>query len=126
MSKSPGKLYVITPDGSLPAQEFPKGHELKDLQTAVGGSIERVRIRFEGKVRDAYVNEDGIAQGLPPNRAATRLLAPPFHPAVNQLFGNVAIWVPTPKPSKAARAEQKNADHVDGYDRDDIGESSDS
>lgn len=94
---SKGKLTTIAPDGRHTEQRFEtaKGATLTDLQAAVGGYIERVRVRFNGRVRDAYVNEDGISQRLQFNRPGTALLAPPF--TGSQLFGNVAIWEPDTK-----------------------------
>lgn len=90
-----GTLHTIKPDGTVATQRFEtnKGAELKDLQAAVGGYIERVRVRFEGRVRDAFVNEDGLAQGLPVNARAMELLARPFDPAYNVIVGNLAVFV---------------------------------
>lgn len=125
---SKGTLTTIKPDGTRTAQRFEttKGAALSDLQAAVGGYIERVRVRFNGRVRDAYVNEDGYAKGLLVNRPATALLAEPFIGVT--LLGSVAIWEPDAKAAKKREVytrDQYSADHVDGYDRDNLGESPD-
>jgi hypothetical protein len=94
---SKGKLTTIAPDGRHTEQRFEtaKGAALTDLQAAVGGYIERVRVRFNGRVRDAYVNEDGYSKGLLVNRPAMAILAEPFTGAV--ILGNVAVCEPDPK-----------------------------
>lgn len=95
-----GKLVIIPPSGVRSDQVLTDKPELHQLQAAVGGYIERVRVRVDGRVRDGFVNEDGIAEGLPVNRPAMDLLAPPFDKRVNVLLGNLVVWVPDPKPTK--------------------------
>lgn len=46
---------------------------LKQLQDLVGGLIERVTVDYEGKDRDAFVNEEGKIDGLPLNQNGTML-----------------------------------------------------
>jgi hypothetical protein len=77
-----------------------KGWQLEEMQKHVGGYIERVRVRFEGRVRDAYVNEDGMAEELPVNREGTAMLTEQYRG--NVLLGNVAIWVPEAHDSEAS------------------------
>lgn len=91
-----GSIIVIRPDGSQEQQR----HEgagmppLKQLQEAVGGYIEQVQMRFEGKVRYAFVNEEGLLKNLPRNVPATAMLAREYLIAGNVLRGNVAVWIP--------------------------------
>lgn len=59
---------VISPDGSVKKQTF---HGYYDLYNAVGGYLELLPLRQLRHV--AYINEDGIALGLPRNRLATDL-----------------------------------------------------
>lgn len=49
--------------GSAPAYE--------SLRAAVGGLIQPVKLKYEGRSRSGYVNEEGLLQGLPFNRRAT-------------------------------------------------------
>lgn len=82
---SPAKLFIITPDGS--ETRFAAGPKatLQELQDAVSwtfphgarlpGIIERMRVRFLGKVVDGYVHEEGLLHALPVNRAATAMQA---------------------------------------------------
>jgi hypothetical protein len=103
---STGTLVTIQPDGTVKREriEKKKGAELQDLQKAVGGYIERVRVKFEGRTRDAYVNEDGFGHRLAFNRTATALLAPPYKGSTS-LVGPLAIWIPDPKKPRAATPE---------------------
>lgn len=89
-----GNLHVINPDGTTTVTAFPKKPALEDLQKAVGGLIERVRVRFAGRVRDAFVNEEGLLHSLPFNAPATALLVPPPFTGV---VGPLVVWVSQPK-----------------------------
>lgn len=105
---SKGTLTTIAPDGRHTAQRFEtsakvSGPGLSALQAAVGGYIERVRVRFNGRVRDAYVNEDGYSKGLLVNRPAMAILAEPFQGAT--IVGNLAVWEPDPKAPKQLDGE---------------------
>lgn len=69
------QLVTIAVDGTVTREDFAKRPDLKPLQKAVGGYIERIKVRFEGKVREAYANEDGFSLGLGINREAGRISA---------------------------------------------------
>lgn len=107
-----GVYIVIAPDGNQRRLKEPKkGRQLDMLQQLVGSPVrkayvERVRVTFEGRVRDAYVDEDGIMKQLPVNNHATRLLAKPFDRNRQVLWGTMVIWVPDPKPNGGKRREQ--------------------
>ena len=64
------KAFVIRADGTS-AEIKPKGKKLslEEMQAAVGGYIERVSVRG-GEI---YVDEDGIAKGLPLNQKASEI-----------------------------------------------------
>jgi hypothetical protein len=70
---------------------------LENLQQAVGGYVEPVKVRYQGKIRQAYVDEDGLSKQLPPNPAATEMLAMSYFLS-GQLRGNCAIWIPNAAP----------------------------
>lgn len=94
-----GKLVRIAPDGTIAETHVPekKGPSLALLQDKVGGYIELVKVRYDGTVRTAYVDEDGRSKSLLPNPHATVL-------CVNdhRLFGPLVIWIPDHKGSKHA------------------------
>lgn len=96
--KQSGRLIIITPDGDRTVTPMAKEPTLEQWQKAVGGYIERVRVRVEGSEFDGFVNEEGLGT-LPHNRHATALLVPPFDPNYfgNQLYGNLAVWIPDQK-----------------------------
>lgn len=93
-----GTLFVINPDDTQTELRWEKSGppDLATLQAAVGGYIERVKVKFNGMTRDAYVNEDGLSEGLAYNRFGTKLTRGTIFEGVT-LVGPVVVWVPTPK-----------------------------
>lgn len=77
------ELYVYTPGVAEPKTveaEFKSGEPtLRELRAVfcplIGGncSLEHVTVLFNGKRADMFVDEMGIARGLPPNAAATEI-----------------------------------------------------
>jgi len=95
-----GRMVVVDLDGGQREIRW-EGKKLPDYKTLgahVDGWIERVQVRFEGKVRDAYVNEEGIMRAFRPNIPATRMLHERYSGTL--LHGRMVIWVPDPKPKK--------------------------
>lgn len=84
-----GTLFVMSPDGRVTEERWEQtGYpKLEVMQRLVGGYIERVRVSWQGRKRDAYVDEDGLAKQLPPNFNATRLCG-------MFIVGSIVIWVP--------------------------------
>jgi hypothetical protein len=98
-----GTLIVIQPDGSSQHVRIigSKGPALETLQQHVGGYIERVRVRLDNRVRDAYVDEDGLSKGLAVNQSAILMLAPPFDSS-HLIVGPLVVWAPDPKEKSRA------------------------
>jgi hypothetical protein len=94
---STGELIVIKPNEVPETYRLDGPPSLDVLQRHVNGYIERVRVRCLGKVRDAYVNEEGLLYQMPFNPRATSMLAPPFA-GNTMIVGNLVVWVPDPKP----------------------------
>ena len=119
-----GTLIILTPSGVLSEQRWEgtgkkSSPPLEMLQNAVDGYIEHVKVRFNGRVRDAYVNEEGLINGLPFNMAATVMTQNTIYEGCI-LHGNLAVWVPDPKASKKWKPE------IDPLDQgDNLGESPD-
>lgn len=68
------------------------------LKRQVGGWIQGIKIRYEGKIRQAYVHEEGFIRRLPLNKEATRLLKETYPTEHTQdLVGPLVIWVPDKK-----------------------------
>lgn len=66
---------VLRVDGSL--EDLPKKPTLEQLQKAVGGYIEKVRLPHQGQ-RYMYVNEEGLIHRLPLNPSASNLAQRPL------------------------------------------------
>lgn len=93
----PGTLVQITPKGDISKYKvITKQPELKQLQELVGGYIERVKVRYEGKVRDAYLDEEGLyKKNMHHNFHAARMMSEAYKLDVMQpILGNIVIWVP--------------------------------
>ena len=88
--------WLIKPDGSETEVHAAKGpgkrFTLQELQAAVDGYIEGVYVTWEGKRRRAYVNEEGLINGLPVNRTATAILRPEY--MGNVITGNMIVMLP--------------------------------
>lgn len=60
---------------TLPPARHPD--HLREMQAFVGGYIQLVpACTFDGRSLEAYVNEEGIMDRLPPNPRATRVVSP--------------------------------------------------
>lgn len=95
----PGQLVIVSPANTIAIVIIEKGGpSLEQLQTAVGGYIELVKVRYQGRIREAYVNEEGLLKGMPINQKASGWYQDAHTgETCNPLVGNIAIWVPTPK-----------------------------
>lgn len=95
-----GQLLRIDVDGTLTKEVVTgKGPDLATLQRLVGGYIERIKVRWNGRLRDGYVDEDGISK-FPHriNKEACRLAAGAHGGEVKwRLVGPIVIWVPDAK-----------------------------
>lgn len=92
--KLPSKLYIITPDGSETRLCKDSKASLAELQAAVGGLIEAVKVKFQGATCTGYVNEEGLMHRLPLNRAASRMSGNYWNPRKRTgqvLVGNLVI-----------------------------------
>jgi Domain of unknown function (DUF3846) len=113
LAMAAGKLVTISPHGTTTVTriESVKGPSLEQLQRSIGGGyVERVRVRYNERVRDAYVDEDGIAKGLPLNAHATGMLAGMYRMA-GGILGPMTIWVPDPQAhtrSRLTKAQREN------------------
>lgn len=58
---------VIKTDGSIEALTTTDKTQLEQLQKAVEGYIEGTQVRYQNRLRRAYVNEEGLLKGLPQN-----------------------------------------------------------
>lgn len=65
-------LLIVAADGSETRTPFTgKGPTYQQLRDAVGNIIQPVSVFWQGKTRQAYVDEEGLLRGLPINERAT-------------------------------------------------------
>lgn len=88
-----GKHIIIQPDGTKSEVERKK-FDYDVTSEAVGGYIERIKVRYEGKVRDCYLNEEGLLLGLPFNSEIKKLAEDYYKVPCQQFAGPAVIWVP--------------------------------
>lgn len=101
MVTSVGRLVVIPPHGDIIDNRISKSPTLKELQNLVGGYIQSLPEfdKYEDMPAEAWVNEDGLAIGLPLNNRAITLwrsiLTPkgPFRADMTNIVGNCVIIV---------------------------------
>jgi hypothetical protein len=96
-----GVYHVLTPNGEhllFPSKARTPDYEV--LREHVGGYLERIQIKFEGRVRYAYVDEEGLIKGLPTNYQVMRILAGHFAGYRAPIVGNAVVWIPEPRSKK--------------------------
>lgn len=87
-----GLLWIIRPDGTEYSLAVESSRPPLDLlQREVGGFIERVRVRWKGRLREAFVDEDGVAKRLALNRKSREI-----DEYGRTLMGPLVIWIPDP------------------------------
>ena len=96
-----GKLVRVAPgvEESIHVWAGKGRPPLDMLQDLVGGYIQLWPggVRFEGRLREAYCDEDGIAKRLRDNHAA-------FAKYGADILGPLVIWIPDPAPKKKEKA----------------------
>jgi hypothetical protein len=96
-----GKLVVIFPDESRADEvHFVKKPKLEMLQQLVGGYIELIKVQYEGKLRDGYVDEEGLLKMLPVNSRAMEMDHLKMYRGGMPIVGNLVVWVPDKKVKK--------------------------
>jgi len=100
-----GMLIKILPNGDKEFQAYNKNDtpSWEVLFKLVGNYIERVRVKYEGKMRDAYLDEEGLIRNPPLeiNPYAYELIKAGGNAYQNYYVGPIVIWVPDPKVKKS-------------------------
>lgn len=90
-----GILLIIEPQGKKIRYKFDNEPSLTQLQSFVGGYIERVRVKVDGKWRDAFLDEEGMMKGRMVNIEFRKMMVDSYERDDVQMFvGPVAIWLP--------------------------------
>ena len=94
-----GTLVIIPPMGAVRTLRY-EGRQwsLEQVQSLCEGYIERVQVRWDGRIRDAYVDEDGVAHQAPYNERATLALSERWQG--QQIVGTAVVIVPDSKAKK--------------------------
>jgi len=69
---------MIKADGTEEDKEFPKKPTLKEMQEVVGGLIEPIKVKYEGRIATMVVNEDGKSSELTFNEKASNIYGGPI------------------------------------------------
>lgn len=99
-----GLLVSIKSDGTQSQERWEgKGKKARPgyekIQALLdGGYFQMVNARLDGKVREAYIDEDGIMKRLQVNPFAMAILTDLWKPS--RIWGTMVIWVPDPKLKK--------------------------
>lgn len=96
-----GTLVVVKTSGEItevPAQKL----ALSDVYKAIDCElVERIKVRYEGKVRDAFLDEEGWCKPNLPNPTIKRMAEAYYGRPCQEFAGDAAIWIPTPRSKKS-------------------------
>ena len=91
----PGTLVIIKSDGTVEKTHIEeKSPGVEPVQAAVKGYFTVIKVRYKGRTRTAYVNEEGLSMNLDPNPYAFEMVESPGIKVQGMVFGDMAIWVP--------------------------------
>lgn len=88
-----GTLIKIDVDGTVTRHEAKKA-EYEQITSLLGGYMERIKVRWEGKVRDCYLDEEGLIKQLPFNPHVKPLAEAYYKTPCQDFAGPAVIWVP--------------------------------
>lgn len=100
------KAYIIHHSGQVATRELDPSKDFETCQGLVEGYVEVVSVLVNKKPSTMYVNEDGIAQGLPVNARATAIYwtatiqgvtGTPFDPLRDPLIHGTVVLFPVDK-----------------------------
>ena len=93
MSDSNMIVVLAKADGTKETIHVEDHPSLEQMNKWVGGHIERVRVRYMGRVCDMIVDEEGLLKGKPTNEFATRLYTDACRGAnTTPIVGDVVIF----------------------------------
>jgi len=91
-------IIVIKPFGEIISLPADNKLDLRLMYLALGcHTVERIKVRWEGKVRDCYVDEEGAIRGRPLNPELRKLAQGYYGQDIQEFSGPGAIWIPTPR-----------------------------
>lgn len=88
-----GTLIKIDVNGEVTRHEAKKA-TYEEITKLLGGYMERIKVRYEGKVRDCYLDEEGFIKNLPVNTHVRKLAQDYYQQPCQVFLGPAVIWVP--------------------------------
>lgn len=111
-----GTIVVVKPTGEYIHLPADKKLDLRLIYMAIGAStVERIKVRYEGRVRDAYLDEEGIMNGKRPNPEIKKLAEAYYGRPCQTFLGSAAIWIPEPAPKKDVEIRDPSVCRTCGY-----------
>jgi hypothetical protein len=97
-----GNYVVIKPTGEVITLPGDSKLDIRLVYLAGGFNVaERIKVRYEGKVRDCYLDEEGLLRPNPRFNHTVKGMAEAYYGRPCQQFaGSGVIWIPTPRPTK--------------------------
>lgn len=94
-------IVVIKPNGEVINLPADTKLDLRLMYLALGcRTVERIKVRWEGRVRDCYVDEEGLLTRRPFNPKLKELAEAYYGAPCQEFAGSGAIWIPTPRKKK--------------------------
>lgn len=100
-----GFIIKIPPSGDISIHEFvPRGRpSYQTINTLLGArTYEPIEVRWNGKLYEAWVDEEGLLKQLPQNTTLQKHLAGRFENYPGFIAGPGAIWIPYGKDNRNA------------------------
>jgi len=95
------QIIVVKPSGEYITLPADNKLDLRLIGLAIGaGVVERVQVRYEGRIRDCWLDEEGLLKGRQLNPEVKRLAEARYGVPCQDFAGPGAIWIPTPRKSK--------------------------
>ena len=94
-------IVVVKPSGEYITLSADNKLDLRLIGLAIGaGTVERVQVRYEGRIRDCWLDEEGALKGRQLNPEVKRLAEARYGAPCQDFSGPGAIWIPTPRVKK--------------------------
>jgi len=97
-----GNIVVVKTTGEIVNLPADNKLDLRLIYLAIGADcVARIKVRYEGKVRDCYVDDNGwLPPAKRPNPKLKELAEAYYGQPCQEFAGAGAIWIPTPRSKK--------------------------
>ena len=95
------EIHVVKTNGTITKLPADNKLDLRLMYLAIGcTTVERIKVRYEGRVRDCYLDEEGLLRGKQFNPKIKELAEAYYGQPCQEFAGAGAIWIPTPRKAK--------------------------